>query len=73
MNKQSYSFVLWAIPRFHRTGPARVVTATSHDSQDWGSLSSKPRAREEDKAPAITGITGSRPYGAPADGVAPLS
>ena len=34
MSKQSYNFVLWAIPRFHRTGPARVVTTTSHDSRD---------------------------------------
>ena len=54
MSKQSYSFVLWAIPRFHRTGPARAVTVTPHDSRN-ASLSSEPRAREEDKAPAITG------------------
>ncbi|HTJ91202.1 MAG TPA: hypothetical protein VL356_13630 [Acidocella sp.] len=50
MYQKSYSFVLWAIPRFHRTGPARVVTATSRDS-----LSSERRVREEEKATTVAG------------------
>ena len=50
MYQKSYSFVLWAIPRFHRTGPVRVVTAPSHDS-----LSSERRVREEDKATTVAG------------------
>jgi hypothetical protein len=48
MNQKSNSFVLWAIPRFHRTNPACVVTATSHDS-----FSSERRVREEDKATTV--------------------
>jgi hypothetical protein len=49
MNQKSYSFVLWAIPRFHRAGPARVVTARSHDSF------SSERRRGEDKAITVAG------------------
>jgi hypothetical protein len=30
MSQTRYSFVLWAIPRFHRSGPARVATPTTN-------------------------------------------
>jgi hypothetical protein len=57
MSQQTSNFVLWAIPRFHRTGAARVVTTTSHDSRE-GVFSSERRVREEDKAKAVTSTTG---------------
>jgi hypothetical protein len=53
MGQQSYDFVLWAVPRFHRAGPARVVTTTSHDSSA-GVFSSEQRVREEDEATSVS-------------------
>jgi hypothetical protein len=53
MSQQSYDFVLWAVPRFHRTFPACVVTTTSHGS-NAGVFSSEQRVREEDQATSVT-------------------
>ncbi len=51
INQRSFNFVLWAIPRFHRTGPVPVVTTTSHDTRE-GIFPTERRVREEDKAKA---------------------
>ncbi|HEY1856042.1 hypothetical protein [Acidocella sp.] len=49
--QKPYSFVLWAIPRFHRGGPARGVSTKG----TGGEISASERSlQDEDKAKPVT-------------------
>ena len=55
--QKPYSFVLWAVPRFHRGGPVRGVSTTV--SGTAGQISASERSvQDEDKAKPGTGPAG---------------
>jgi hypothetical protein len=57
IRQKPYSFVLWAIPRFHRGGPARGVSTTC--SGTGGEISASERSvQDEDKAKPVTSPAG---------------
>jgi hypothetical protein len=50
INKQSYSFVLWAVPRFHRSGSARMTAMAPSDTVAEPPISGRPSLNEDEKA-----------------------
>ena len=47
MSQNPYSFVLWAIPRFHRNGPAAVVATTANGTGEISAPERSPRDEEK--------------------------